>query len=121
MHTAALLDASAVLIRLQTVTEPWKADHEKFLCEEKKASNQKTQPLLPEVPQIKANMAMESADCTLILDRTATRSERQTVDSSAENGIVGFAAPHLANAIFPAHSLQPSSSQDNGTEVFLLI
>lgn len=57
----------------------------------------------------------------LILDRTTTRSERQTADSSGENGIFCFAVPHLANAIFPAHSLQPSSSQDDGTEVFVLI
>lgn len=57
----------------------------------------------------------------LILDRSTTRSESQTVDTSADNDIFCFAAPHLANAIFPAHSLQPSSSQDDGTEVFLLI
>lgn len=93
----------------------------KNFCMKKKASNQKTQPLLPEVPQIKANMAMESGDFMPILDRTTTRSERQTVGISSENGIFCFAAPHLANAIFPAYSLQPSSSQDDGTEVFLLI
>lgn len=57
----------------------------------------------------------------LIFDRKTARSERQPVDGLAKNGIFCFAAPHLANAILPAHPLQPRSSQDDGTEVFLLI
>jgi len=64
---------------------------------------------------------MGFADCTLIFDRTAVKSGRQTADGLAENGIFCFAAAHLADAILPAHSLQPSSSQDDGTEVLLLI
>lgn len=67
------------------------------------------------------SQANVATDCVLIFDRTTARSEMQAADGSAENGIFCFAAPHLANAILPAHSLQPSSSQDDGTEVFLLI
>lgn len=66
-------------------------------------------------------MAMDSADCMLIFDRKTTKSESQAVDGLAKNGIFCFAAPHLANAILPAHPLQPRGSQDDGTEVLLLI
>lgn len=57
----------------------------------------------------------------LSFDGMTVRSERKPGDGSAQNGIFCFAAPHLTDAILPAHSLQPSSSQDDGTEVFPLI
>lgn len=61
MHIAALLDRSIVkcweMIKLQTVTAPWKAEQYRFLCKENKTKNQPTkkkrkQEILPEAHQI---------------------------------------------------------------------
>lgn len=93
MHIAALLDRSIVkcweTIRLQTVTAPWKAEQYRFLCEEnnqptnqqKKNKNKKSSL---KCIKSQANMAVDSADCMLVFDRTTARSERQAVDSGRE-------------------------------------
>lgn len=61
---------------------------------------------------------IQQTKCTSSMRQTQGLKGKQA--DSEGNGILCFAT-HLTNAILPAHSLQPSSSQDYGTELLLLI